>query len=847
MARPHLLGLLEDAARWGEQTALSRRRGLRLESWSWGRLRRTAARIALELEARGVARGDRALLHGPGGPGWVAAFWGCLLRGAIVVPLDVDCPPGILERLAGQVQPRLRIDGPLLEELTNGSDRGEAPIPAPPGLDRGDIAEIVFTSGTTTDPKGVCLTHGNLLANIEPFEEEIRRHARLARLARPLRFLSPLPLTHVYGQISAVFIPPLLGAEVHFPHSLKARELIESVRRRRVNVMPCVPRQLEVLREHVEREARRSGRGPALERALARADGWPWPRRWWAFRHVRRAFGWRFWVFAVGGASLSRETEAFWQRMGYVVLQGYGLTETGALATLNDPFRSDRGSVGRPLPGREVRVDRDGQVLVRGEAVSPGYWREGLQPLAGEDGWLATGDLVERDATGALYFRGRAKEVIVTAAGLNVFPEDLEAALDAQPEVRVSAVVAHEGPNGPEPVAVLLLRDGTDDQAREIMSRANTALSPHQRLRRVLVWPEPDFPRTPGTQKVKKTAVAEWVRARLAEGAGEARGRDPFDPLAPLVAAAGGEVPEALGAKAALSTDLKLDSLGQLELVSALEERYQVDIDESAITPETTLGDLESLLSGGSAPAGAPYPYPRWAHGRLGRGARSVLQALVVLPVARAMCWVAVRGREHVRGLEGPALFVCNHVSMVDGGLVVSALPRRARRRLAIAMQGEILRDWRHPRPGNPWHRRLWGPPLYAATALLFGVYSLPQRSGFRHSFAFAGELVDRGQSLLVFPEGRRTTDGRMQPFLPGIGLLAAGLAVPVVPLRIDGLFDLKQRRRYVARPGEVSITVGAPVRYEAGTDPASITKDLERRMAGLAQASSGRAFISSM
>jgi long-chain acyl-CoA synthetase len=783
------------------------------------------------------------LLQGQGGPEWVAAFWGCLLRGAIVVPLDVGCPPGILERMAGQVQPRSRIDGPLLEELTSDSDRGEAPVPAPAGLDRDDVAEIVFTSGTTADPKGVCLTHGNLLANIEPFEAAVESHRWLARLFRPLRFLSPLPLTHVYGQISAVFVPPILGAEVHFPHSLRAREIVESVRRHRINVVPCVPRQLEVLREHVEREARRSGHGPVLERALARADAWSWPRRWWAFRDVRRAFGWRFWVFATGGASLSRETEVFWRRMGYVVLQGYGLTETGALATLNDPFHSDRGSIGRPLPGREVRVDEDGQVLVRGEAVSPGYWREGIEPVAGEDGWLATGDLVERDGSGALYFRGRAKDVIVTAAGQNVFPEDLEAAFDAQPEVRASAIVAHEGPSGPEPVAVLLLRDGSEQRLRHVISRAHARLASHQRPRRVLVWTEPDFPRTPGTLKVKKAVVAEWVGAHLAEGApggDDSRGRDPIGPLAPLVAAAGGEVPEALGARATLATDLKLDSLGQLELLSALEERYQVDIDESAITPETTLGDLASLVSGEGAPAGAPCPYPRWAQGTFWRGARSILQALVVLPIARALCWVAVRGREHVRGLEGPTLFVCNHVSMVDGGLVVSALPLRVRHRLAIAMQGEILRDWRHPPPGTPWHRRVWGPPLYAATALLFGVYSLPQRSGFRRSFAFAGELVDRGQSLLVFPEGRRTPDGRMGPFLPGIGLLAAGLGVPVVPLRIDGLFELKQRRRHVARPGKVSITVGAPVRFEAGTDPASITWDLERRVAGLAQALSG-------
>jgi long-chain acyl-CoA synthetase len=608
--------------------------------------------------------------------------------------------------------------------------------------------------------------------------------------------------------------------------------------------MPCVPRQLQILREHVEREAYRRGRGPALEKALARADSWSWLRRWWAFRAVRRALGWRFWVMATGGATLSRETEVFWRRMGYVVLQGYGLTETAALATIDDPFRSRRGSIGPPLPGRELRVDENGQILVRGEAVSPGYWNGGVQPLTGEGGWLATGDLAERDASGALYFRGRAKDVIVTAGGQNLFPEDLEAALDAEPEVRESAVVAHDGPAGPEPVAVLLLRDGGEERAGEVVSRANERLAPHQRLRRWRVWPEPDFPRTSGTQKVKKTVVAEWVRSRRA---GSARDADASSPLAPLIAAAGGEVPEGLGAETRLATDLKLDSLGQLELIAALEERYQVDVDEGAITPETTLGDLESLLSGETAPAGAPYPYPRWAQSIFWRGVRSVLQALIVLPIASVMCWVRVRGREQLRSLEGPALLACNHLSMVDAGLVVSALPLPVRHRLAIAMQGEILRDWRHPPPEAPWHQRIWGPPLYGATSLLFGVFSLPQKSGFRRSLAFAGEAVDRGQSLLVFPEGRRTPDGRMRPFQGGIGLMVTGLGVPVVPLRIDGLFELKKRRRYLAWPGEVSITFGAPVRYEAGADAAAITRDLESRVAALDQASSGRAFISSM
>jgi long-chain acyl-CoA synthetase len=843
MPRPNLLRLLEDAARWGERTALGRRQGLRYERWSWDRLRRTARRVAVGLDERGVAPGGRVVLRAAGGPQWVAAFWGCLLRGAIVVPLDVDTAPALVERVERDVEPSLEIDERLLDQLAASPDRGGAASLAPPGLDRRDIAEIVFTSGTTSEPKGVCVTHGNLLAIVEPFEDQIRTHAWAARLSRPLRFLVPLPLTHLYGQISALLVPPLLGAEVHFPSSLKARELIESVRRHRVSVMPCVPRQLEILREHVEREARRRGRSQVLDRALAGADAWRWPRRWWAFRELHRAFGWRFCVFAVGGATLPRDTELFWRRAGYVVLQGYGLTEAAALTTLDDPRQPRRGSIGRPLPGQEVRLDETGQLLVRGETVSPGYWRRGVRPLAGEDGWLATGDLADRDATGALHFRGRARDVIVTAAGRNVFPEDLEAALARQPELRASAVVAYDGPAGPEPVAVLVLRE-RGRSAQEAVARANASLAAHQRMRRFLEWPEPDLPRTPGTQKVSKPAVAGWVRRELA---GRPPGARSASPLAPLVAAAGGEVPERLDATVRLAADLKLDSLGQLELLAALEERYQVEVDESAITPETTLGDLEKLLGGETAPTGGPYPYPAWAHLHLARGARRVLQALIVLPVVRALCWPRVLGREQLRGLAGPALFVCNHVTMADGALVLAALPSRFRHRLAVATQGELLRDWRHPPRAARWHQRLWGPALHAAAALLFGVYPLPRRSGFRRSFAFAGDAVDRGQSLLVFPEGRRTPDGRIQPFLPGIGLLADGLRVPVVPLRIDGLFELKQRRRHVARRGEVSVTFGAPARYEAGTGPAAITRDLERRVGDLAQDSSGRAYIPSM
>lgn len=826
MARPNLPSLLDDAARWGGGTALAHREGLRLVRWSYRRLRDTSFRVARELEARGVGRGDRVLLRAAHGPEWVAVFWGCLIRAAIVVPLDAESPPDLVERVARQVEPRLRTEGPALRQLIDAAAHRDASALPIDGIGRSDLAEIVFTSGTTAEPKGVCLTHGNLLANLEPIEEEVRKHPLLARLVRPLRFLSPLPLTHVYGQITCVFVPPLIGAQVYFPPSLKAGEIVDAARRHRISVLAGVPRQLEIMREHFEREARARGRSESLARALAEADRWHWLRRWWAFRDVHRRLGWRFWVFATGGATLPRDTEEFWRRMGFVVLQGYGMTETAALVTLNSPFDLQDGSIGKALPGTEVTVDAGGQILVRGEAVSPGYWQGGVRPLAGPDGWLATGDLAERDQTGALFFRGRGKDVIVTAAGLNVYPDDLEAALARQPEVRACAVVAFDGPAGPEPLAVLVLREGAE--ASEVVARANEALGPYQRMRRWLVWPEPDFPRTASTQKVKKGVVAE-VAKRLLAGGPTVDG--PRGALAELIASVGGEAAPGLGAGARLDADLKLDSLGQVELLAAIEERYQVEIDESAVSAGTTLGELEKLVAQGPGERGVSYPYPTWPQGRPWRWVRTVLYHLLALPVTRLMCWVRVHGRERLRDLPGPALFVANHVTMVDHALILSALPLRFRHRLAIAMDGELLRGWRHPPPGTGWLKSLGTRALYLFVVGLFAVFSLPKRSGFRRSFAFAGESVDRGASVLVFPEGVRTTDGNMKPFMSGIGLLASQLRLPVVPLRIDGLFALKRDKRHVARPGSVSITIGEPVRYDAGREPGDITRDLERRV----------------
>jgi long-chain acyl-CoA synthetase len=464
------------------------------------------------------------------------------------------------------------------------------------------------------------------------------------------------------------------------------------------------------------------------------------------------------------------------------------------------------------------------------------------------------------DAAGNLYFKGRKKDVIVTAAGLNIYPDDLEAALNAQPAVRDSAVIGVDTPQGTEPLAVLIMKDEQSDPAAAI-ERANQQLARHQRIRRWTLWPEPEFPLTP-TGKIRKPLVAERLGAggqglgaggnsgqwSLISGQSNTEARVAINDRSPApgprppapsfilreVARVSGESVAQVDAAANLAADLKLDSLGRVELLSALEDHYQVDLDEAAFTEATTVADIERMIREGARAEAVEYPYPRWPRRWPVTWIRAAVFYAVMMPVIWLMSRARVAGRARLNDARGPLLFVANHVSMVDQSLIQYALPARYRLKLVIAMEGEKLRNWRRPPRGTSVGRRLLGYLQYLSVVSLFNVFPLPQKSGFRRSFAFAGEAMDRGASVLVFPEGRRTTDGEMKTFREGIGILASDLGVPVVPIRLDGLYGMKAARRYFARPGEVNVTIGDPLEFTRETDAAQIARELERRVASL-------------
>jgi long-chain acyl-CoA synthetase len=843
MARQSLVEYFRPDSRPSNEIALAWRRGYRTVRWSYADLLRVAGKFAAQLQTRGIGKGDRVLLWGENSGEWVAAFLGCLFRGAIAVPMDAISERGFAQRVAQQAGVRLAVIGrglpsldnvpavTSMEELDEPADSQSVEALSPAAAGRGDPIEIVFTSGTTAQPRGVVLTHRNLLANLEPLEKEIARYRRYERIFHPLRFLNLLPLSHVFGQLLGIFLPQIVGATSVFVDTLNPADIIRTIREERVSVLVTVPRLIESLRDQVERDLGAHGRLTKFQKSLDATEGEHFLKRWWRFRAIHRKFGWRFWTIISGGAALPAAAEEFWTRLGYAVVQGYGLTETTSLVSVNHPFRLGRGSIGKTLPGLEVKLAEDGEILVRGENVAAGYWRDAGNALdIDQEGWFHTGDLGERGADGNLYFKGRRKSVIVMAEGLKVYPDDLEVELRKEPGVRDCVVVGIERDGNAEACAVLLLREGhADDRAAasEIVRRANERLAPFQQMRRWVVWPEQDFPRTP-TQKpmigrIREKVESETSQERSRETASVSGSLgDVF-----LRISRGRPLPESGTAT------LPLSSIERVELMSALEDRYQVDLSETDFASADSVQALERLVEQ-PQPRMTPFRYPRWPQ----RWPMRIFRAVVLNSIARSAMFLMARpriqGSENLRDTAGPVLVIANHVTFLDPAYVLKALPAHLRRRLAVAMDGELLESMRNPPRGKGFFASLLGRIKYFLLLSIFNVFPLPRQAGFRKSFAFAGDLIDRGWSVLVFPEGELTRDGRTAPFRAGIGLLATRLDVPVVAVRLDGLFELRAAGKRWAHPGRVRVSIGVPVRFRDTQPAEEIARDLERSVAAL-------------
>lgn len=509
--------LARSAERYGERPAVSLH-GRSPWTWTYAELWERARRAAALQRAQGVSKGDRVVLWGPNRPEWVAAFFGAQILGAVVVPLDVRSKEDLLDRIEEQTQPRLIILGQeqagslqgehapvsILEELQDQLAQ-VAPVEMPAAqIASDDIAELVFTSGTTGNPKGVILTHGNIVF-------DARMGATRVQPTPANHVISLLPLSHMFELTTGLITPLMGGASMTYVSSLRPDQIFSAMAWAKSTNMSCVPQVLQLFRDGVEREVRKKGKEKRFNQILRLAGRLPMSLRRLVFRAVHRRLGGSFQFFVCGGARLDPDLHRWWEALGFKVIQGYGMTEAAPVVACHTMTDRNPETVGLPLPGVDVRISEGGELLVRGPNVTPRYWQnEQATAEAFVDGWYRTGDLGAFDGNGHLHLRGRLKNMIVLANGMNVYPEDVENALMTDPRVQDAVVLGLTQGQDVEVHAVLL---GCEpEQCGAVVKAANARLQPHQQIRGYTLWPDEAFPLTP-TLKVKRADVAERVDA----------------------------------------------------------------------------------------------------------------------------------------------------------------------------------------------------------------------------------------------------------------------------------------------------------------------------------------------
>lgn len=821
----NLLEVLNSFRDRGEKTAIVYRTGVRRFTFTYGELYLLSLKMSQWLAGRGVNPGDRVLLWAPNSPWWAVAYWGILARGAIVVPVDFisgkERALGIRKASESElvIQSQYKIDkitgdnAFLIEDLEHAL-APLSPVERPAVGNENDLAELVFTSGTTGDPKGVMLTHKNLLANLE----QVRQHIRFDH---KFNFLSVLPLSHMFEQMAGFLVPLCQGAGIVYLRTLKPSAIMEALQEEDIYAFILVPRLLQALRNSIERKFESKHLGKIFHVFLILASHLTPGLRKILFFPVQKSFGRRFKFFVSGGSALDPELFDIWSKMGFVVLEGYGLSECSPVLSANSSQGQVPGSVGTLLHGVEIKI-RDGEILAKGDNVFSGYWKNAAATRAvfTADGWFKTGDLGYLDENENLFIKGRSKDVIITGSGVNVYPEEIERELNKISGVIESCVIGLDSGEGDEVHAVLLL--GPDaENPEKIVEKTNAKIDATQQITGFTVWSGLDFPKTP-TLKIQKFKVKELVAGRKIESlVSEA------DLLVRLIAKATAKDPGEIKEESVLASDLGLTSVGRLELAGYIEQEFRLDLEDTAIKQNTRVSDLRLLIQKRERYEEKDH-LRMWTNSSLIRTARALIEYCIHLPLREILTPTTVEGRENLSKLRGPALFISNHVSFFDAGVIIYALPPKIRRRISTAAWEEFFFDSQ-----GGFFQKILRRIIFEYCTIFFNAFMIPQSRGFRKTLRYMGRLIDRGVSILYFPEGSRTWDGDMLPFEQGLGLVVKELKAPVVPVKIRGLEKVLPRGAAFPKRGRVKVTFGKPI-YFTNESPSQINEISRKAVVGL-------------
>ena len=821
---------------------------------TYGDMHAIAVRIAGLLLHLGAAPGARCALLADNDARWCGAYLGILRLGAVVVPLDTAYRAAQVRTVIADCGATFLMASPKYAEVARDAVRGLAspprlvltagraldaasiedaiagalPVPAPPPCpaSSSDPAVTLYTSGTTSDPKGVVLTHGNLLAEKAATFGAVHVDERDA-------ILGVLPLFHALAQIANLLLPLTAGARLVFLDTVNSTEMMRAFTERRITAFCVVPQFYYLLHQRIMERVAASGLPVrvlfrtllAVNARLRRHLGLNAGRM--LFRQAHQALGGRMRILVSGGSRFDSRVGRDLYGMGFNILQAYGLTECSGAATVTRPGDPHVDAAGQPLDGVQIRIapepadarhreHADGEVLIKGPIVMAGYHnRPDVNAVALADGWLHTGDLGYLDADGRLYITGRKKELIVLASGKNIYPEEIEAQYLKSPFIKELCVMGIAMPD--EPAAERLhavivpdldvMRERRVANFREIIrfdvEGLSLGLPHHKRVLSFDIWLD-DLPRTT-TRKLKRFEIERLYRERAARteqvaeraewsDADEIWASDPHVSRALAAIRAVARHGEVVTPDANLELDLGLDSMERVELLSSLEHACGVDVPDAAAQGLFTVRDLVEATRPSSSAAAAAQPAQSdpWSRLLADDADDPILQAILrpkplftpfafasvklLNIVARLLGGLRVRGLEHVPP-SGPFLLSPNHQSYLDGFLLVGALPWTLFTRLFFVGASEYFET-----------------PATRTIAALWNIVPVDPDANLVKAMQAGAFGLRRNRVLVLFPEGERSPDGAPRRFKKGAAITALHMGVPIVPVAIHGAFEVWPR-----------------------------------------------------
>ncbi|MBI2327062.1 AMP-binding protein [Candidatus Curtissbacteria bacterium] len=846
-----------------DHVAYQIKRGLRTQRFTFEEINLLAYKTAAFLSGKGLKKGDKVSIWSSNMPEYPILYFGCWLLGLVVVPIDVRTTEETLKIFLEKAKCRVGFAGKFipgnfgklvdasfyLEELTD-LIKNFPNHPNLPNVKPDDLAEIAFTSGTTGTPKGVILTHGNFLSGVSALCE-------VFPFKPNWRALSVLPLSHAFEQVVDFLALFKVGITVTYLERINSLTIIRALFKNKITSVALVPQALRLLMNGIEREIERQGKLEQFKTANKIAPYLTFFLRRMIFLKIHKKLGGHLTFFGCGSAPLDLKLAKAWENLGIDVFEGYGATETTAALTINTPRSKRLGSVGKVLPGMKIRLNPDvstqhtpgvgyvdtsgvvGEIEASGPNISPGYfedeektsaaftseepiqsprrWPNGL--LGGGETWYKTGDVGQIDKDGFLYITGRESFRIVLPNGQKVYPEDLEKKLNAHPKVSEACVVGVGREEGEAVHAVLVTKFPKDASA--IIGEVNQNLASHEQILSWSVWPDEDFPRTPILKIDRKKVLASISSKKAIKGGSQGKVEDKLINLISKVTKV--DVSK-IKESSILSSDLLIDSLGRVELLSLIEEELGVAVFETKINAKTTVGDLRKLVDE-AIPGDLETEINKISYSWFFSKIRVILQNLLLFPLFSLFAPLEVKGRENLTDIKLPAIFYFNHIGVLDGLCVLRVLPRAIREKLVFAATSEFWEDKRG-----------------RFMEILAGGFPFDKKEKIKASLDVTGEFLDKGFSLILAPEGAVAGDDNLLQFKAGVGLLAVEMQVPTIPVKIDFSYreifnqDLSSnwRENLPKKRRMVGITIGKPLSFVKGTDYEKAAKVMRQALAEL-------------